>query len=138
MNTEQLFIDKGFVRQKDGTWSKRRPAAAAFANDDSPAPANLAQVEVEAELHDDIMNWCKERGWKAFHGSMAHRSRRTAGEADFTICAPHGRVFFIECKKRGAKQSPDQLAVAAHLRKLGHDYHVVRSMAEFEEVVRVK
>jgi len=99
----------------------------------------------ESDLHADILNECKRRGWIAFHGSMAHSTFRTPGEPDFVILADAAlpftsdpakpRIFLIEVKTRVGKLSPDQLAIHAWAAKLGHTVHVVRSFAEFLEVV---
>lgn len=89
----------------------------------------------ESKLHDDIKKECRHRGWLFFHGSMAHRSRRTLGEPDFTICADNGRVIFVEAKTRTTKPSPVQLGVKLWAENLGHKIHVVRSLAEFLKVI---
>ena len=93
-------------------------------------------VEKESGLHNEIISECARRGWLPFHGSMAHRSFKTPGEPDFVILASNGRMFLIECKSKTGKLSPDQQAIAAWAAKLGHTIHVVRSMAEFLEVVK--
>jgi hypothetical protein len=67
---------------------------------------------------------------------MAARTHRTAGEPDFLILADGGRVLLIECKTRTGKLSPEQAALKHQAEKLGHRVHVVRSMKEFEEVIR--
>ena len=102
-----------------------------------------APVEREADLHQMIVDECKRRGWIAFHGSMAHSTFRTPGEPDFIILPDVGRmshfksnVWLIECKTRKGKLSPAQLAIHAWAAKLGHTVHVVRSFAEFLEVVK--
>jgi hypothetical protein len=92
-------------------------------------------VKEEAKLHDSIVEYCKDRGWLYFHGSLAHRTYRTAGENDFHILAPGGRVFFIECKDKDGKCSIEQLGVIKHAAMLGHEIHVVRSMERFKEIV---
>lgn len=90
----------------------------------------------EADLHDAIISECRRRGWVFLHGSMATATHRTAGEPDFTIAADDGQTFYIECKSRIGKLSPAQSAMKAHLEKLGHQYHVVRSLEEFLEIVQ--
>ena len=42
---------------------------------------------MEAELHADISEECKRKGWIALHGRMDMASGRTIGEPDFTIIA---------------------------------------------------
>ncbi len=91
----------------------------------------------EAELHGEIFDECRRRGWIALHGSMAERTCRTLGEPDFVILADGGRVLFVECKSRNGKLSPAQAALKFHAEKLGHTVHVVRSMQEFLEVAAV-
>lgn len=89
----------------------------------------------ERKLHDDIAAECKRRGWLAFHGSMAHRTKRTVGEPDFVILANGGRLYLVEAKTRTGKLRTEQLAVAAWCRKLGHTFHIVRSIEEFKDII---
>jgi len=84
----------------------------------------------EAELHEEIFDECRRRGWIALHGSMAERTCRTLGEPDFVILAGGGRVMLVECKTRTGKLSPAQAALKHHAEKLGHTVHVVRSRDE--------
>lgn len=92
----------------------------------------------ESELHGEIIAECKRRGWIAFHGSMAHQTFRTLGEPDFVILADNGRVFMVECKTRTGKLSTDQLAIKAWAERLGHQIHVVRSLADFIEIIEIE
>ena len=98
-------------------------------------PAARNGVISEANLHEEIFDACRSRGWIALHGSMAERTCRTLGEPDFTILADGGRVFFVECKSRTGKLSPAQAALKFHAEKLGHTVHVVRSMEDFQNIV---
>ncbi len=88
-------------------------------------------VSREAELHEEVFDECRRRGWIALHGSMAERTCRTLGEPDFVILADGGRVVLVECKSRSGKLSPAQAALKRHAEKLGHTVHVVRSMEDF-------
>lgn len=102
-----------------------------------PEPSEPADaVAVEGNLHDEILVECRNRGWIAFHGSMAHRTYRTEGEPDFIILAAAGRTIAVECKARMGKLSPAQIGIIAWAKKLGHTIHVVRSMAEFREAIK--
>ncbi len=85
----------------------------------------------EAELHEQVFDECRRRGWIALHGSMAERTCRTLGEPDFVILADGGRVLFVECKSRTGKLSPAQAALKFHAETLGHTVHVVRSLEDF-------
>ena len=95
------------------------------------ATGSGSDVSHDAELHEEIFDECRRRGWIALHGSMAERTCRTLGEPDFVILADGGRVLFVECKSRAGKLSPAQAALKHHAEKLGHAVHVVRSMEEF-------
>jgi hypothetical protein len=88
-------------------------------------------VAVESDLHGEILSECKRRGWIALHGSMAHRTYRSLGEFDFTILADAGRVLLVEAKAKRGKLSPEQRALHAWARKLGHTVYIVRSMSDF-------
>lgn len=88
----------------------------------------------ERQLHHQILAECARRGWICLHGSMAHKSKRTLGESDFCCLLPGGAVIFIECKAGKAKLSTEQQAMAAWMRKLGHQMHVVRNFAEFLQI----
>lgn len=94
-----------------------------------------APVDREADLHQEILEYCKFRGWLAFHGSMAHKSRRTAGECDFTILGDKGRFWLIECKTATGKLTIEQQGIARWCEKLGHKVYVIRSFKDFLEVV---
>lgn len=93
--------------------------------------ADVTGQEHEKDLHNQIFNECRRRGWIAFHGSMAERSHRTLGEPDFIILQPVGNLLMVECKTRTGKLTIEQQAMIAHAAKLGHKIHVVRSLAEF-------
>ena len=104
---------------------RNRPEAVGFGRE---------AADRERDLHDQIFDECRARGWIALHGSMAERTCRTLGEPDFTILADGGRVLFVECKSRSGKLSPAQAALKFHAEKLGHTIHVVRSLEEFLEL----
>lgn len=91
-------------------------------------------VKNEKDLHAEILRECRNRGWIAFHGSMAHSTFRTLGEPDFVILGERGRVVLVECKTKKGKLSPDQAAIAHWAENLGHKIHVVRSLKEFMEL----
>lgn len=93
-------------------------------------PLPVESVEDESDLHCGIIAECKRRTWICLHGSMAHRSHRTVGEPDCIVIADRGRVFFLECKRKGGKPTKEQSAMIAWLTHLGASAHVVYSMAE--------
>lgn len=105
--------------------------------DDAPIEKsdNANHCEKESELHAQITADLKNRRWPFFHGSMAHRQMRTLGECDYTILASGGRVFFIECKTKTGKLSPEQLGLKMWAETLGHEIHTVRSFQEYLKVI---
>jgi len=88
-------------------------------------------IKSEADLHAQIFDECRRRGWIALHGSMAERTSRTLGEPDFVLLCDNGRVLFVECKTAKGKLSIVQQAMIAHAAKLGTTIYVIRSMEEF-------
>lgn len=107
------------------------------------AGVNLGTPEVETDpgepsksekaLHAQILAYCQVNGWLVLHGSMAHRTRRTEGEPDFTVLLP-GRVLFVEAKTGKGKLSPAQVAFAAKAEALGHKVHVARGFIPFRNL----
>ncbi len=91
--------------------------------------------ETESDLHNQIIDYCKSKGWQYLHGSMAHRSRRTLGEPDFLVLADRGRLLMVECKTKTGKLSMEQQGFIAHAAKNGHVVHVVKSMEEFVKLL---
>lgn len=91
----------------------------------------LDGCEKESELHQQIVEICRARGYLAFHGSMAHQTFRTEGEPDFQICLPNGRFLMVECKTRTGKLSIAQQSIHAWAARLNHKIHTVRSYEEF-------
>lgn len=89
----------------------------------------------EAELHNQIIERLKALGWPYFHSRMDKATGRTWGEPDFIIAAPDGETLWVECKTKTGKQTPEQAGVQRALEKLSHNYYLVRSIAEFEDVM---
>lgn len=91
----------------------------------------ITVVARESDLHDQVMNECKRRGWLWVHARMDKASHMSVGAPDFIILADNGRVLWVECKRRDGKLSTEQQAFKAWAEKLGHEVHVVRSLEEF-------
>ena len=65
--------------------------------------------------------------------AAALRLRRmglTAGIPDLVVLHAGGKILFLECKAEKASVSPEQNAVFAAIRALGHRVEVVREVAE--------
>jgi len=98
--------------------------------DETKQPAN------ESDLHDEIIDYCRSKGWIALHGSTARRTHRTVGEWDFIILAEYGSLYLVEVKSRTGKVRPEQAALHAQAEKLGFKTFIVRSLQEFVEIVK--
>lgn len=117
-------------------WLTSRLARESAAN---PAQATIDPdaVKNEAELHELIISECRRRRWQFLHGAMSERTSRTLGEPDFIVLADRERVFFIECKSRLGKLSPEQRAFKVGAAINGHTIHIVRSFQEFMEITKL-
>lgn len=92
------------------------------------------ECENESQLHDDIIEFCKSKGWIALHSRMDKRTTRIKGEFDFTCILPNGIVIFCECKTRLGKLSPEQNALIFWMDHLGHKVHVITEVAQFVNI----
>ena len=89
----------------------------------------------ERELQNEIIRALNEKRILFFHGSTAHKTKRTEGEPDFVIALPEGRTLWVECKTRTGKLSEAQTIVRHRLETAGHAYHVVRNISEFDVLI---
>lgn len=97
--------------------------------------ASANAVEDESELHAQIKDYCRQRGWLVESGSMAHKTKRRVGEVDLHIFMTNGRYCGVEAKSKTGKPTPDQLATIAWLHKLGHHAFVCDNIVDFENEV---
>lgn len=113
-------------------------AAMGYAPDGSKlTPANASKgCAREAELHRQILDYCRAKGWPVVHSRMDVPQTAGVGTPDFVVAMPDGQTMWVECKAGAGKLSSEQRAWMAGLVRLGHDAHVVRSMSEFLEVLR--
>ncbi len=103
---------------------------------DHPQSACPDAVEHESDLHTQIEDELKRRGWYYVHSRMDKPSTVAVGVPDFCIAADGGRAFFIEAKGRRTKVTPKQAGALLMLGNLGHKAALVRSFTEFLEVVK--
>ena len=59
---------------------------------------------------------CDKNGWGCFKQSVVNKR----GWPDRTVFCAGTRTYYIECKDRGKRPRPDQVAIHEMLRKLGH------------------
>jgi hypothetical protein len=91
--------------------------------------------DLESDLHGQILDYCKLRGWYVVHSRMDKQSRTAPGVPDMII-AGMGTVFWVECKRKGQKLRVEQQAAKIMLEKNEQRYGVVTTFEEFLEFVR--
>lgn len=57
------------------------------------------------------------------------------GFPDILIVLPKGKIIFLEVKKEKGKQTEEQREVEEKLKKLGHDYVLIKSIADFQSML---
>ena len=68
-------------------------------------------------------------------GSMNKALGVVPGVADMCFLKPDGKTCWIEWKTEKEKQKPKQIEFEQLCISLGHEYHIVRSEAEFLNVI---
>jgi len=91
-------------------------------------PKLIEEIKRERDLHDQIEDYCRARGWFYVHSRMDRASTIAVGFPDFGIFMHGARTVFLECKRPGEKATIKQLEKIAHARKLGFVAEVVESM----------
>lgn len=85
----------------------------------------------ESDIEDDFVKFAKRNGCRAFKLIFLNRK----GFPDRTVVCPGGRVFFIEFKRKGKKQSRIQKKVELVLISLGFEYHVCDQKGQAEKIL---
>ncbi len=103
--------------------------------DGNPArePVDMPPDAVDEEirqLHYPIIHFCKSY----VHSNPCRSTTVGPGCPDF-ILSCNGKTFWIECKTKTGKLTPDQLAFKMLLEMQGVTMHVVRSMSEFFKAI---
>lgn len=98
-------------------------------------PVSDDPVAKESDLHQDIIDLCRRRGWFYVRSRMDRRTTQAIGVPDFIIAADDGKTIWIECKAKGNKASNEQLATITFLKAKGHVAAVCYSMADVMELV---
>lgn len=68
------------------------------------------------------------------HGAILKAIGMVAGVADLTLLTANGAVF-IELKTETGKQSQAQKEWEQKVRGFGYEYHIVRTLEEFQELI---
>lgn len=85
----------------------------------------------EVNIEKSFVKYAKKQGCHAF--KLVYLNRK--GFPDRTILCPQGRIFFIEFKKKGKKQSPLQVKVMDILVGLGLEYYVCDEKGQAEDIL---
>lgn len=90
----------------------------------------------EAKIHAHIEEECRKRGWYIVHSRMDVRTTNAKGVPDFIIFPTAHPVFVVECKSGNKKLTIEQCGVMAWFRKYGKPHYVVRSVEEFDQILK--
>jgi hypothetical protein len=112
-----------------GNW-KQADVDAFNARTAASKPTPIVLPVLEKDLHEQIADYCRKRGYYFVHSRMDRRSTVQVGCPDFIVFLPSGRVVCLEAKRKGGKPTPAQQATIAHLHKLGHAAGVVESFLD--------
>lgn len=97
-----------------------------------------SSVTREKDLHEQIINECKNRGWFYVHSRMDLPTTTACGVTDFVIATTDGRTLWIECKRAGGKLTPAQRATIHWLERNRQHVAVVYSFQNFLTVCDMK
>lgn len=93
-------------------------------------------VDLESPLQEQIEAECRRRGWVCVRTRMDCRNTFTMlGVCDLIIAASNGKVYWIETKRKNAKQTTEQIGFQMMLERNGHVYSLIRSYSEFLAVI---
>jgi hypothetical protein len=92
-------------------------------------------VAREADLHDDISDYCKGKGYLVRHDRMDKPTTGQVGWPDFEIHKPKAITVFLEAKAAGRKATWEQLGMIARLRKLGYTAEIVDNIQDSIKVI---
>lgn len=89
----------------------------------------------ESKIQEQILNYCRARGWFIVRSRMDKPTTYALGTPDLIIFADRGEAFLLEVKRPGRKLRPEQAGTGIMLEMLGHRWAVVHSFAEFMEFI---
>jgi hypothetical protein len=111
----------------------------------------------ESKLQQEIFNWYQNNYCLKFHEprgmifSIPNGGTRNkleaitmkatgllAGASDLIVITPNGKLIFVELKTDTGKQSDKQIDFENRVKKLGFEYHLIRSIDEFKIIINGK
>jgi hypothetical protein len=109
------------------------------------AATNMSEASIQSKAFQNLWNSRPDLRGRIFainnnsvggaRGAMNKAMGVVAGVADMCYLKPEGQTCFIEWKTETGKQSPEQVKFQQLCLSLGHEYHIVRSEAEFLAVI---
>ncbi|TXH10455.1 MAG: hypothetical protein E6R03_15410 [Hyphomicrobiaceae bacterium] len=132
--TDEQAMNAGLVKDASGNWIQ--PSRQNRASNGQTTVTVSKAVEIEANLHAEILEFCRVRGWRAHHSRMDRPATCGVGTPDFAIAMPNGVTVWVEAKARTNKPTKEQTGWLAALNILGHVTGVVRNMDEFRAVIK--
>ncbi len=121
-------VPPGWVQLADGSYSPPSAIAKGIVR------SATQTAQSEAKLHDEILTYCRSKGWRVVHSRMDRPSTSGVGSPDFVVAVDGGRTIWVEAKTRKGKLTTEQEAWLMALKALGHHAWVVRSLSEFVEM----
>lgn len=61
-----------------------------------------------------------------------------SGVSDLIVVLPNGKLLFVELKLQKGRQSETQKDFEIRVCNLGFEYHIIRSLEQFKELVNVQ
>lgn len=120
-------IPPGWVELEDGSYAPPSALAKGIVS----VKAKSKTHETEAQLHQEILEYCRSKGWPVVHSRLDRPATVGVGTPDFTVAMPGGKTIWVEAKTAKGKLRPEQQAWLAALRAKGHRAGVVRHLQEF-------
>jgi hypothetical protein len=85
----------------------------------------------EADLHEQITQWCRRKGYLVVHSRMDLPTTTAKGVPDFIIAMDGGRTLWVEAKAKGGKLRQEQVCWMKALMVKGHKAFTVWNWEHF-------
>ena len=116
-----------------------------FVAPSNEAATNMSEATLQSKAFQNLWNSRPDLRGRVFainnnsingiKGAMNKAMGVVAGVADMCYLKPEGQTCWIEWKTESGRQSPEQVKFQQLCLSLGHEYHIVRSEAEFLNII---
>ena len=116
-----------------------------FVAPSNEAATNMSEATLQSKAFQNLWNSRPDLRGRVFainnnsangiKGAMNKAMGVVAGVADMCYLKPEGQTCWIEWKTETGRQSPEQVKFQQLCLSLGHEYHIVRSEAEFLSII---